>query len=62
METVSLDILNPDFITVKIDVNLLRDPIKDEMFDSSVQLTQEIPRQMDPLFAEQFTATVEKAN
>ena len=58
LEMISLDPLNPDFITFKIDANLLKDPITGEQIDTSDVLTQELPTQMDPEFAEEFTAGV----
>ena len=57
-----MDRLNPDFITIRIDENLIRDPMRFEMIDTYEVLSQDLPRQMDPDFAEEFTANADRMN
>ena len=60
---VSRDPVRPDSITVNINENLFKDPITGTVIDATQSSFQEeLPRQMDPAFAEEFTSSVESAN
>ena len=60
-EYISLDYLHPDWITLRIDENLLLDQIKEEPIDIHDVLWTELPRQMEKKFAEKFIPRVEIA-
>ena len=62
MQKVSIDPLNPDYIKVKINGNLFKDPIKGTLIDTSVVMEQVLPRQMNPDQAQEFANRVDTAN
>ena len=46
-------------ITIRINKNLFKDPIRNTLIDTSDVLSGELPRQIDPEFAEEFTNKVD---
>ena len=46
-----MDPLNPDSISVEINSQVFKDPIKGIMIDISEPFEQKLPRQLDPGFA-----------
>ena len=56
---VSTDPMNPDSIVISIKKQTFSDPELGTVIDFPATLTKEIPRQMDPDFAEVFTEAVE---
>ena len=59
MGYVSRNPLNPDSIKVDMNKHLFKDPVTGKYIDTDEVLQEDLPRQIDPVFAQEFEDKVE---